>query len=493
MDSRQGADPLQGRKVLWFAAAAAALVVAEIAIRTLFLPVPLNDNEGANATVGRWMNRGSLLYVDLVEIKPPLLFLTNAAVDRLAPASESAIRWMAACHRIATLLLLLAFSSLAFSPKAALTAGALYVGYGLAPAAQPWAANADPLMQPYVAAGMLLARLAGAAGSPWAAASAGAMFGLAAGVKQTSAVFALLFGIFWSRRGEGRATILLMAGFVGAQILLYAAAGFPPLAEYTRWIATVNFLYIGHAWTWQHQGHFEVLWREVLPAFVQYAFILAGAVAFLASGIGQTENLRVLAVWLLGAIVSIAAGGWGYRYWLAQIVPPACVATALAFAAWKRPIARWFLGVAIAVNLVAAVSVVHGYLTLSRASYARLAYSTNVEWEAPRRVGEYLRAQKRPGDRLYVFGTHPEIYWYSDLRPADASIWHALVDMIPGEEERFERNVIGRPPEWIVVVREKHGRNSKALIRLLAHGYRGDKSFYGFEGFDVWRRTSPPS
>ena len=109
-------------------------------------------------------------------------------------------------------------------------------------------------------------------------------------------------------------------------------------------------------------------------------------------------------LWLLSAAVSVAIGLRFFGHYYMQLVPPLALlaAGALSRSSWRSARA----------TLAAAVSAA---VIFSAAGYFMHPFGGEPRYE---KVSAYLAANAGADDAILVWGSAPEIYWASGLRPA---------------------------------------------------------------------------
>jgi hypothetical protein len=117
---------------------------------------------------------------------------------------------------------------------------------------------------------------------------------------------------------------------------------------------------------------------------------------------GQTDT--DLWLWVLSAAVSVAIGFRFFGHYYMQLVPPVTLLAAGALARSSRKAAR----VTIAATVASAV-------LFSFAGYVMHPFGGEPQYE---KVSAYLAANAHADDAILVWGSAPEIYWASGLRPA---------------------------------------------------------------------------
>jgi 4-amino-4-deoxy-L-arabinose transferase-like glycosyltransferase len=170
-----------------------------------------------------------------------------------------------------------------------------------------------------------------------------------------------------------------------------------------------------------------------------------------------------LTVWSLAAIGGAVSGGRDFQHYFIQVLPALALgggfaidrAIRLAKSSGQHPAAR----------LLAALAVAGAGLQL--VSAALTARQRTLPSDSSLRVSTYIRNHSTAGDRIFVWGFHPDIYLYSDRKPASrylyATFQTGLVPwtntnpdrdtayaIIPGAMDTLLRDLAASSPLYIV-------------------------------------------
>jgi len=406
-------NPLKrGVLTLLSLAALAFLVFLSQWHRLLF---PLGDNEGFYGFYALQMGRGLQLYRDLWDHKPPGLFLQYFLLGRIFPLDEIHLR-LCVCvvHLLNAVLLSLLGRKLGLDRISAGTAALFYALFLFPSLLQPWSAEADLLGLPFLLAALTLAF------SPSGAASflSGACFALSLLTKQSVGLVLPAFlaipgflnmkkiGIWISGAGVGLAAVLFP---------IYLDGRFP---EFWDSLTRFNRYYVSNSWDFflssQPYQAFEFKW--LLTFLLLYGLPLAGLLLFLVrrTSSPQAPTTRLfVGLWFFGALASCFLSAYFYSYYFIALLPP--LSLALACELQKGPGMRFyrvalFLGWALAAALATGLNVKGtGDKIFSFCQYAidRL--------EADKSMGQLLRREAAPGDKLFCWSCDPTLYAYSGL------------------------------------------------------------------------------
>ncbi|MFI5047232.1 MAG: ArnT family glycosyltransferase [Acidimicrobiia bacterium] len=362
----------------------------------LFVPV-FNSDETFLATQAKVIEGGGQLYEDAADRKPPLVpYVYAATFAFFGTTALWSVRIVAMLAVALTALLLFVEARRRYGTRAGWIAAVLFVCAMVAFAPQDGqAANFEVFMLPFMTAAVVFARRGKGVAS-------GAMVAAAMMAKQTGAATLLpvlyLLARARGKRGVGEVALgftvptALVALAVGpAQLLYWAVLGNGSYVGVDTASALVVAMFAVMTVAWV-LCNLPLLWK------VPKAWRDRAVRAF----DGQTD--ADLWWWVLSAAVSVAFGFRFFGHYYLQLVPPV---TLLAAGALSRS-SRLAVRATVAVALVSAV-------LFSAAGYFMHPFGGEPKYE---KVSAYLAANARTDDAILVWGSAPEIYWASGLRPA---------------------------------------------------------------------------
>jgi 4-amino-4-deoxy-L-arabinose transferase-like glycosyltransferase len=381
----------------------------------------LNIDETDFGLIARVLSQGGVMYRDVVETKPPLVYVAYLP-SALTHFSLWPVRLLGAAVLFATCLVLRRVAlAWGFSARAGwLCAWAAL----LATLVEIPSVNAELLMNLPASLALLAlvrARRTGGGGLVWAAA-AGAWTGVASLVKHQAGILlvALLVGALWpdkdgpvrAQRPFGRllSGALVAGAFVVPWLLmlgLFSVWG--ARSDFIEWNVFRNLHYVG--------GAPDPPWTRLL---VSVSLCILGATPLLwilavREAWRPWDAVRAMLVSaLLVTWAPVSLGGRFYEHYFLQFVPPLAVLAGVGgerlLASWPRLPAwrRW--GAAVLLLLPCVASVGWGFLRGVLGEYPAQEPRT-------REVAAWLRAHAAPGERLFVWGHYTPLYWLAQLDP----------------------------------------------------------------------------
>ncbi|WP_171116131.1 MULTISPECIES: glycosyltransferase family 39 protein [Streptomyces] len=389
-------------RLLPLLAALACLTRAPSFVRPLW-----NPDEGYLAVQARMLAHGGELYETVVDRKPPLVpWLYEAAFALAGSESLAPVRALAVLAQLLTAVLLASLARRRWGDGAGRTAGVLYllVSVGLNPE-DAQAAGFEVFILPCTAAAMWCAdrRRWGAAG----AAVAGAFL-----AKQTGA--AVLLPVIWLyvRTGGGaRGGLLWLAAGVVLPVLCAALVTDP--AGFVFWTVTGSRAYAA-SFT---GSELHVLARGLANT----AILGVGCAGLLPLVVRALRTARTgageLWLWLAASAGAVLAGFHFFGHYYLQLLPPLALLATAALQVLPRD------------RLVTAV------VTSACCCGLFLAWgllAPRPELAHAQRLAEATARRTDPGDRVLVWGMHPETYWLADRTPASRYLTAGLLTNYSG-------------------------------------------------------------
>ena len=465
------------------------LLATCFALRIVSLVRPcLSDDEAIYCVVAREMLRGRVLYRDIVDHKPPLIYLTYM----LTQALGGPIGGMRVLHVLTILVVFataLALADIARYFLPTRTTGSptwvafLYVLFTTTLLDfDSLAANCELFMMLPLVASLALYLRALDGARPLYLAACGVLVAVAMSYKYQAAIHLPLYAahfIATHRRRLGRAFMgcaALTAGtlaILGAEIALLA--GFGSLSSAWFWFA-FNFSYIKEG-----LNPAEVMRR----ALVRLSFV-AGASSFiwvlgLRNAVGwmsrrgsdeRPEELAWLIVgWLTVSLAATMVGGRFFGHYFHQVTAPlAVLAAPTALRLWRRRRALTVTWIGVPVIVFFLVGVFHGRVMAA-------AGAPDPDYDG---IARFVDTHAREDESLIVWGNSPVLYFSAD-RPLGSRFVFSnyLTGMSPATRTQSDpavdasRNVV--PAAWDMFESDLDSRKPSLFVDMSA----GDVAGYG--------------
>jgi hypothetical protein len=468
------------------------VVVFSLAVRLYAAwRMPDSPDEGVFAYGGWvWICDGGLLYRDMADDKPPLVYLTWGALTKLFGPGMLPTRLAGTLSLLlAGLLLGVLAREMGYRYGAAL-ASLVGTAFLLCPSLDsPWATT-EPFMILAVVGMFLVAFRSRKDPLPFGLVAAGVLGGIGFLYKQIALLEVTglsLWILLWFGRPRARNWRQLGAFWAGFVI--------PPLVS-VAWASHAGILA-----DYRYCAFGPLLTRDVPATLQSRLSVLAlsinrewqllplylGALLYLGVRPGPRANHRLLSLWVVAGLVAPFVGGsWGHQF--IEAVPPLALATVMVLV-WLGHRLRWerlieqheaFRGVQLLLLFLAVFSVwaqlafLHDAVTLKGRGGQEAAEQTLAQLVADR---------SGPGDTLLPWANAP---WEGCLminvrsgrrNPTRWLAWLAEpLDSVPGATDEAERAVSQAPPRFVI---------SRGVVRS-GNQTRGASPQDGPTAFDAW-------
>ena len=408
--------------------AAVATVIFAVHLPSFFHRL-LDGDEAIYGTVAVLMNMGGELYGSGgVDNKPAGVFWVYALTFRAFGAYDmTAVHAVGFIAMAATCALIFLLARHLASARIALLA-ALFYGI-LTAAGNPrlLASNTEVFMMLPLTASVLLTLRRRWFWSALLLVAAGAF-------RQSAAVNVVVvgLGILWleepARRWRAAQIAIagVVAGLIGGALLIALTGSLP---GFWRWTIATLVGYASTNWTpafvWMRAKD------SIAPFLVDMAVFWIAAIALAARWRTLAVEVRLMAVWLVVAMIGSLAGGHLSWHYFIQAMGPLAVLAALAFHRFrlrKLATAAAIAGIAIPVFAWWAFDITADPLTYD--------FATPPRHQA---VSAYIAAHTSPADRVFVWGDWPALYVESD---------RLMASRFPGFLRGFARGSDVPPNNW---------------------------------------------
>ncbi len=434
------------------------VVLFSLVLRINIAAIPLERDEGEYAYIAqRWL-AGDLPYRDAFDQKPPGIFVVYAMMVALGGTSVHAIHWLSHTPLLGVIAFLYLIGRRLFAHSTGWISGLLVIVLVLDSYVLGNAANTELFAILPLTAGMYFAIRAGERASVRNSLIVGLCGGLALCFKQVVLPIvafqcAWVVGSQWlNRHGSGNqsspgkpvfpvpsessraASVLIHAGLLAAGLLAVLVPTSLYFVLHGAWAEFYDCV-IGHNLAYSSQVPLRfygpILWNTVKGFGFAQGPILALAVwGVVAAWKRREAAMRPCLWWWLGSIVAISVGGIYREHYFILIMP----VTALLAAYGLRELApilepkrqHWQSGVASGLAVLAVCWPVYRQRTIyfggSAEMACRIIYGGNPFFES-RPLANLLKSNSTSDDKVFVFGSEPQILFYAERKSASRYIF----------------------------------------------------------------------
>lgn len=452
------------------------LIFLVYTIRTKFLLIPFERDEGIYSYFGTMVLDGKTPYKDFYEFKFPGLFYFFALIVKLFGATVKGMHLGFMYVNIITLILIYFASRNLFSPIAGIISATTFALVSLTPNLSGFTVQAEHGVALFIALGLFFYSRTKIKDHPINFLLMGIALGVAFMVK-TTAVFMPLWGgviiitdfLFTKKPKEMKPFFIRLAS--------YAIGGFAVIGIFFTVIYFKGSFKEMIYWTFEYsksyanQVPFEdgmKYFKYTRDAIVQnhkffwvHSILAVGVCLFPAINF----KLKALAVTLLAfSFFTIVPGFYFYGHYWIQTLPGLSVVAGLTYHCIITISERTFkIG---KLNLRFAYLIVFVILTFSHVnglkSYyfhpnyeliLRQVYGNNPFPESMQ-IGDYINSHSKPEDNIVLIGSEPQIYFYTNKRPPSRhAYFSALVTNVPMHSEwqhEFVKDTEKAKPRYVV-------------------------------------------
>ena len=383
---------------------ALGLLIAVVVLRSAgFVFGILNIDESDYMLFGASLWRGEIPYRDIVEIKPPLGYLTYFPAGLFGGISIVPMRVLGVLWVWATALIL-GSAARRWTKDEDVGWAAAWLSLVAGLCEVPSFGGEVMMNLPLAGAAWYWARARDEDGTAWDDALCGLCIGVASLYRHQGAIAGIAFGLALLSRGNfWRVLLMALATLVPWAVAAGSYAALGSLPQFIEWTLIRNLAYAGKGAA-----------GSALQRFVQSTLVCCGA-AIVAWVFAARQSVRprdlagrgfALFLWLTW--LPTAAGGRFYEHYYLQFVPPLAVLAAPGLVEYLRRGKRGLLIAGTLVPLLASLSFSFGK-----------GIAKSYPGQEPRTLAvvDYLRAHRAPGDRLFVWGHYTPIYALSEMLP----------------------------------------------------------------------------
>jgi hypothetical protein len=424
----------------WCVGALLAVMLFFAIVRMRLRDMPLERDEGEFAYVGQLMLQGIPPYKIASNMKLPGTYAAYAAMMAVFGETTSGIRIGLILVNAVTTILVFLLAKYLYGSVAGAVAGVTYSFLSCRPGVLGLYAHATHFVVLAALAGILLLLYAIDTGRTGLFFGSGVCFGLAFLMKQPGILFAVFAGLYWLSKEWKRpfpwrnAAVrggALLAGLVlpfGLTCLILFRAGVFP----SFWF-----------WTWSYAREYGSMTtlREAWPMlraslpwvvrpFVIWEIVALGLTAPLWSHYARRHG-GFTANFFLFSVLAVCPGLYFRPHYFILLLPAAAVCSGIGVSAvqqslWERRFGRSVVWLPVLYFALVFVISVRGqyktYFRLDPVSLNKKIFDRDPFLEAVA-VGNYIKTHSAEQDTVGVFGSEPEICFYSERHCAGSYLY----------------------------------------------------------------------
>ena len=478
-----------------------SLIVIYAALRFNTLAIPLDRDEGAFGLMGQMILNGGVPYVDGIDNKPPLIFFTFAAFLAFFPATAESIHIGLQIYNFFSLIVIFLLGKQLVDYAVAYWAAFLFALWSINPYLQGFTASSEMFLLLPLSACFLMGLLAIRSSriDLWYVFGSGMLAALACWYKQPAAfsVLGIVMFLAWK--------VIADTDGSAAMGKLMPVAAIWLLGGVLCSAVIVIYFYLNDAiaafyyWSFEH----PMLYSSSIPVANKVLLFWHGLkdllgnmpLAFLCMVLALKSELGRWLFLLLALSLFATLLGFGFAHYFAQILPALCLLGAIGVASVTRAgrlrSSRIKTGLAGIVILVAAVWPNQAYhLTGEPERFSREYFGANPFPESVA-FAEYLNTHTAPDQRIFVFGSEPQILLLAERQSATPyfvlyPLFRSAFPRYLEFQEQVATDVSASEPAYIIVVNLQQSLNHDGdaelavfdfLVSYTAEHYALDRAF----------------
>lgn len=486
----------------------AIIILFVVFVRIRLLGFPLERDEGEYAYMGQLILQGIPPYSEAYNMKFPGTYLMYAVIMSLFGQDIQGIHLGFMIVNIAAIVLVFLLARKLFSDIAAVAASAVYALLSLSSSVLGFAAHATHFVVLPALGGAITLLNAVRDDKFRAYFWSGMMFGLALLMKQPG-IFFFLFGLSYILYAHFSSPSAQSIRKLTKNLGIFAVGGVAPMIFTIVYLLAAGVFDKFWFWTFEYASKygsqipvsaafdiFRASFSDVTDGFL-FLWIMAVA-GFIGMFFYQgLKGKRVfMALFTLFSFLTICPGFYFRPHYFVTLLPAISILAGI-FVEWInlrsvdlfRTQRAGFIGIAVFI-LAAGAGIVSqkGYLfaedpvKLSRSVYGVNPFPESIE------IARFIESRSAVTDRVAVFGSEPQIYFYSKRHSATGHIYvYGLMEIHDYSltmQKEMIREVMSADPKFIVVVPIAtswlmHPESEKYILKWLDEYVRNNYTLAG--------------
>jgi len=452
------------------------LVILVLVIRSNFVGMPFERDEGVYAQFASLIVQGRLPYEAFYDPKPPGLFFTYALLLKIFGSTAMSLQWVFTGIHVLTVIMLFRLGRYLFGSIGGLASASAFAMLSLNPHLGGMSILSEHLLIFFEISAIIFLVKGHEAGRLWQIGFSGMLMGMTFFLKQNG-LFFIAFGCTYlliSHAFNSKSDVLNFIKKVG----VFLAASLTPFGMIFIYISTLGwqeeFLY----WNFEYtlRAEFTAPFSEGLRFFIttwlqmmdgRYHWFIPIALAAILLSIRTSKSRHGSLMWCLSifSLISITPRWTFHGHYFILVLPVLGLWVGYAFdllGKWLRNIPRYrslssFVSTALLTLFVVYDMVDKADLFFSPNvdAISRSVYGSNPFVEV-KNISAELTKRKKAGDALLVLGSEMQIYFYTGLiAPTKHLYGPYLVDGTSEHRQRQEELILDvekARPRFVIMV-----------------------------------------
>jgi hypothetical protein len=469
------------------------VVILTTAIRIRVLEVPLDRDEGGYAYMAQLLLQGFPPYTEAYDVRFPGIYCIYALIMAIFGQNHISIHFGLLIANIATVFLIFLLGRRLFNSWTGVVAGASYAILTLSPGVQGFSANVEHFVVLLAVGGILLLLDSIDSGRLPLFLLSGILFGIAVIIKQHGVLFSVfgagyIISIFLKGRPFLWKSFSVRFGLFLLGVILPIALTFGMFfllgvfSQFFFWTFIYAAKYVSMVSISAGLANFaNNLLYVVRPNFLLWFACLFGVTVFFWDKEVRSQ-LTFIMLLFIGSFLALCPGLYFRSHYFIFLFPVVSLLVGVGINAVYRLLSNinsYLLRIGITVTLAIIVLVTplitegNFFFFMSPNEVSRRVYMGNPFPESFK-IANYIKQHTSEDDRIVVFGSEPQIYFYSKRRTATRYIYPYLL-MSPHKfaikmQKEMIRETEANQPKYLVFVKASTSWLMKAQSeKLIVH------------------------
>lgn len=419
-----------------------AIIVFIVLVRIRLLDVPLERDEGEYAYMGQLLIEGISPYKAAYNMKFPGVYLMYGLIMSIAGQSVQGIHLGLLIINCISVLLVFYLCVRTLNDSAALIASGIYAVLSLSPGVYGFAAHATQFVVLPAIAGAILLFDGVERKNTRLLLFSGLLTGLALIMKQ-QAFFFTVFGVVYILYSYYSAATGMRRGALLRGIISFLSGVVLPLFVVVVWLYMAGVL--GNFWFWTIQyaskyvtqvPGWQIPWRFAdrlvwVTEGVRALWIMSAGGLIVALIARNVRYRGFIILFFLSSFLTVCPGFYFTGHYFVTLLPAVAMLAGLfmdftgskASLISDRPLMKYVVICVFIIFVMAELYKQRDYLFFEKPEViSRKTYGLNPFLEAPQ-IAKFIENRSTSADTIAVFGSEPEIYFYSKRRSATGYIY----------------------------------------------------------------------
>jgi len=446
----------------------AVVMLITLIVRWKFINIPFERDEGTYAYFGQLVLDGKIPYVDFYEMKFPGIYYCYAGLIAIFGATLKGIHIGMLIVNLATVYFVFRSASIWFNKTVGVVSALAFTFLSMNPHASGFTTQSEHLVSFFLCGGLLLMLRGLEKEDLKYYFFSGLLFSCSLLVKQNGVFFMLFGGLaitlhyLLNKSMDIKNTIISGAIYTVGAIVPIAVVSLIILSqgawdEFVYWVYTYPQSYVGGIdWDPQGKSLFNMAYGNISANSIAFIYLALGGIVFTLLSKQSWHRKIMLLLFCLLSFLSISPGLRFYgHYWL-YLMPAVAIAIGSFVYSFNLIIEKYAKGkylkyVSVAIFIVGIMHhwvqqendtrIKDYYTNPDETNILRAVYGQNPFPES-KIIGDLIKENSAPEDKIAVFGSEPQMFIYSGRRGVSKHNYISYLVGKSAESAEFQKEYI---------------------------------------------------